>query len=111
MMPYIGLSLFFHMTKRVKLESATMMILVCTIGVISKLVNVHVDQPYMDEIFHVPQTQSYCQGMYAMFSHSSVMKCMLECMTPHMSDCALHTLRYCVCVLQPVFFRCMHMYV
>jgi hypothetical protein len=24
----------------------------------------HVKEPYMDEIFHVPQAQQYCQGNY-----------------------------------------------
>lgn len=24
----------------------------------------HVPQPYMDEIFHVPQAQQYCKGNY-----------------------------------------------
>ncbi|DBA02851.1 TPA: hypothetical protein N0F65_006641 [Lagenidium giganteum] len=27
-------------------------------------VNKHVDQPYMDEIFHAPQTQQYCAGRF-----------------------------------------------
>ncbi|GJP32477.1 hypothetical protein CLOM_g17096 [Closterium sp. NIES-68] len=31
-------------------------------AVVACLVNHHVPQPYMDEIFHVPQTQQYCRG-------------------------------------------------
>lgn len=27
-------------------------------------INDHVDKPYMDEIFHVPQAQHYCLGNY-----------------------------------------------
>ncbi|CAO3693578.1 unnamed protein product [Rhizopus stolonifer] len=30
----------------------------------AKLVYEHVSKPYMDEIFHVPQAQQYCQGDY-----------------------------------------------
>ncbi|KAI7897317.1 alpha-2-glucosyltransferase Alg10 [Mucor mucedo] len=30
----------------------------------SQLVNSHVPQPYMDEIFHIPQAQQYCGGDY-----------------------------------------------
>ncbi|CAI5519691.1 unnamed protein product [Closterium sp. Naga37s-1] len=31
-------------------------------AIVACLVNHHVPQPYMDEIFHVPQTQQYCRG-------------------------------------------------
>ncbi len=27
-------------------------------------INEYVSKPYMDEIFHVPQAQQYCQGNY-----------------------------------------------
>lgn len=32
----------------------------------SILVDKHVKLPYMDEIFHVPQAQKYCEGDYGM---------------------------------------------
>lgn len=31
---------------------------------VSSYFDVHVDQPYMDEVFHVPQAQEYCKGNY-----------------------------------------------
>jgi alpha-1,2-glucosyltransferase len=31
---------------------------------IFKLINKNVNEPYMDEIFHIPQTQAYCLGNF-----------------------------------------------
>ena len=31
-----------------------------------------VPQPYMDEIFHVPQTQQYCLGNYQEVQHQTI---------------------------------------
>ena len=33
-------------------------------AVISIQINQHVQNPYMDEIFHIPQAQKYCQGKF-----------------------------------------------
>ena len=35
-----------------------------TLGVVGDLVNRKVPQPYMDEIFHIPQAQHYCAGNF-----------------------------------------------
>ena len=35
-----------------------------TLGVVGDLVNKTVVEPYMDEIFHIPQAQRYCDGNF-----------------------------------------------
>ena len=35
---------------------------------ISYQINTHVPNPYMDEIFHIPQAQKYCQGDFFLVS-------------------------------------------
>jgi len=36
-----------------------------SLGMVGDLINKNVDQPYMDEIFHVPQAQHYCAGNFS----------------------------------------------
>ena len=36
-----------------------------SLGMVGDLVNKNVDQPYMDEIFHVPQARHYCAGNFS----------------------------------------------
>ena len=35
---------------------------------VSYQINTHVPNPYMDEIFHIPQAQKYCQGDFFLVS-------------------------------------------
>ena len=35
-----------------------------TLGVVGDLFSRHVPDPYMDEIFHIPQAQRYCDGNF-----------------------------------------------
>ena len=36
-----------------------------TLGIVGDLVNKTVPEPYMDEIFHIPQVQQYCAGNFS----------------------------------------------
>ena len=36
---------------------------------ISYNINTHIPKPYMDEIFHIPQAQKYCQGDFFLVSN------------------------------------------
>ncbi|CAG2114312.1 unnamed protein product [Medioppia subpectinata] len=49
------------------------------------LVNDHLPEPYMDEIFHVQQTQTYCKGnfTYLLSSHPNAM---MSCLSPPIDD-------------------------
>ncbi len=53
-----------------KLSSGSVMFLVALtlfLGVqlyVHHLINIEQPTPYMDEIFHVPQTQKYCSGIF-----------------------------------------------
>ena len=40
-----------------------------TLGVVSDLVNTRVPDPYMDEIFHIPQAQKYCDGNFTQWDN------------------------------------------
>ena len=35
-----------------------------TLAVIFSIIKQHVPSPYMDEIFHIPQTRKYCGGNF-----------------------------------------------
>ena len=41
------------------------MLLVLVFCVVARVLTTAVPEPYMDEIFHVPQTQQYCRGEWA----------------------------------------------
>ena len=40
-----------------------------TLGVVGDLVNNTVVEPYMDEIFHIPQAQRYCDGNFTQWDN------------------------------------------
>ena len=42
-----------------------LLLLSCLVLIGSVIVDSRVSQPYMDEVFHVPQAQAFCEGRWA----------------------------------------------